>query len=58
MKHIALRFGVALLAAGCAAGAVHAAEKIRIAGNFPVEHSSSAAMEIFKQELEAASGGD
>ena len=58
MKYIALRFGVVLLAAGCAAGAVHAAEKIRIAGNFPVEHSSSAAMEIFKQELEAASGGE
>jgi hypothetical protein len=34
---IALRFGVALLAAGWASGAVGTAEKIRIAGNFPVE---------------------
>ena len=58
MKQIKLRVGVALLAAGCAAGAVDAAEKIRIAGNFPVEHSSSAAMEVFQQELEAATGGE
>lgn len=33
------------------------AEKVRIAGNFPTEHSSSEAMEIFKKEVEQATGG-
>ena len=33
------------------------AEKIRIAGNFAVDHSSSKAMEIFKQELSSLTGG-
>ncbi len=32
-------------------------ETIRVAGNFAVDHSSSRAMEIFKQELTAQSGG-
>lgn len=58
MKQITLHFGAALVAAGCAAGGVDAAEKIRIAGNFPVEHSSSAAMEMFQQELEAATADE
>jgi tripartite ATP-independent transporter DctP family solute receptor len=39
-----------------AAGAAQA-QKIRIAGNFAVDHSSSKAMEVFKSELEALSGG-
>lgn len=34
------------------------ATKLRISGNFPVEHSSSLAMEVFKQELEKESNGD
>jgi tripartite ATP-independent transporter DctP family solute receptor len=58
MKYIALRFGVGLLAASCAASAADAAEKIRIAGNFPVEHSSSQALELFKEELAATTGGE
>lgn len=33
------------------------AEKIRIAGNFAVDHSSSQAMEIFKQELSTLTSG-
>jgi len=33
------------------------AEKIRIAGNFAVDHSSSKAMEIFKSELSKLTGG-
>ena len=34
-----------------------AAEKIRIAGNFPADHSSSLAMERFKEEVEKATNG-
>ena len=34
------------------------ATKLRISGNFPVDHSSSLAMEMFKQELEKESNGD
>lgn len=34
------------------------AEKIRIAGNFAVDHSSSKAMEIFKQELSNLTDGN
>lgn len=39
-------------------GVVQAATKLRIAGNFPVEHSSSQAMEVFKTELEKRSNGE
>lgn len=35
-----------------------AAEKIRIAGNFAVDHSSSLAMERFKKSVEELTGGD
>lgn len=34
------------------------AEKIRIAGNFTSDHSSSQAMKIFKEEVEKATNGD
>ncbi|WP_108662206.1 TRAP transporter substrate-binding protein [Acuticoccus kandeliae] len=34
------------------------AETIRVAGNFATEHSSSLAMQVFKEELEKATGGD
>lgn len=34
------------------------AETLRIAGNFPVEHSSSMAMEKFKESVAELSGGD
>lgn len=34
------------------------AEKIRIAGNFPSEHSSSQAMKLFKEEVEKATNGE
>ena len=52
--------GAAVLALPLCAAAVTAAsaETIRIAGNFAVDHSSSKAMEIFKQELATRSGGD
>ena len=59
MKKYRQGFGVALLAtmALAVAGNVQA-DKIRIAGNFAVEHSSSKAMEIFKQELSSLTGGE
>ena len=44
---------VALLA--CAA---FAAEPLRVAGNFPANHSSSLAMAQFKQDVEKASAGE
>lgn len=50
---IILISAITLLAAGNAQ-----AEKIRIAGNFAVEHSSSKAMEIFKQELSSLTNGE
>ncbi|MBE0531420.1 MAG: TRAP transporter substrate-binding protein [Rhodospirillales bacterium] len=34
------------------------AEKVRIAGNFPGDHSSSQAMKIFKEEVEKATKGE
>ena len=37
---------------------VVSAEKIRIAGNFAVDHSSSLAMEIFKKELTTLTNGE
>lgn len=40
-----------------AASAAHA-EKIRVAGNFATEHSSSLAMAKFEEELERLSGGE
>jgi TRAP-type transport system periplasmic protein len=38
-------------------GSASAQEKIRIAGNFSLEHSSSVAIEQFKKDVEAATGG-
>ena len=46
---------LALLAALAAPAA--AQEKIRIAGNFELEHSSTVAIEKFKKSVEAATGG-
>ncbi|MBE0584281.1 MAG: TRAP transporter substrate-binding protein [Desulfofustis sp.] len=55
-------FSLALIAALVltisSVGSTQAATKLRIAGNFPVEHSSSLAMEVFKTELEQQSGGE
>ena len=48
---------VAVAAALFGGHAANAQEKIRIAGNFSVEHSSSVAIEQFKKDVEAATGG-
>lgn len=37
---------------------VVAAQKLRVAGNFPAEHSVSKAMEVFKKEVEAGTNGE
>ncbi len=42
----------------CVAQVTQAKQRLRVAGNFPVEHSASKAMEQFKQEVESASKGE
>lgn len=56
------RFRAAWLSVGLAVtcfgtGGAWGQEKIRIAGNFSVEHSSSVAIEQFKKDVEQATGG-
>jgi len=51
------------IAAALAAGvmvstAASAAERLRVAGNFPVDHSVSRAMEVFKEKVEKDSKGE
>ena len=46
-----------LLFATLASGSAWAQEKLRIAGNFAPEHSSSVAMQQFKKDVESASKG-
>jgi tripartite ATP-independent transporter DctP family solute receptor len=48
---------LALAALLAATSAAHAQVKWRAAGNFAVEHTSSAAMQLFKEEVEKATGG-
>ena len=48
---------LAALAILCAATSAHAQTKWRLAGNFATEHSSSVAMNQFRDELAKASGG-
>jgi len=58
MKKYIRGLGVALVATMAIGVSNNAhAEKIRIAGNFAVDHSSSKAMEIFKSELASLTGG-
>jgi tripartite ATP-independent transporter DctP family solute receptor len=55
-----MRFLPATLAAAalaCAALPAHAQEKVRIAGNFALDHSSSVAIEQFKRDVEKATNG-
>ena len=42
----------------CGATGAFAATKLRIAGNFPTDHSSSLAMELFKEKVAEYSKGD
>jgi TRAP-type transport system periplasmic protein len=52
-----LKQGIAGLALACVVLHVQAQERIRIAGNFAPDHSSSIAMQQFKKDVEAASKG-
>ncbi len=45
-------------AVALSAGSAWSKDLIRVAGNFATEHSSSVAMELFKESLEKASGGE
>lgn len=56
LRHGVRRWPVWLLAWGLVCGTV-LAEPLRVAGNFPVDHSSSVAMAQFKQDVEKAGGG-
>ena len=55
VRGAALAAGLAVAAA--VPGAAWAQEKIRIAGNFSDKHTSSIAIEQFKKDVEAATGG-
>ena len=48
-------FAGTIAAFGMVAGNAASAETLRVAGNFPMEHTATEAMEIFKEEVEAAS---
>ncbi|WP_347309582.1 TRAP transporter substrate-binding protein [Defluviimonas sp. SAOS-178_SWC] len=54
-KTVSALAGIALSLSALTA---EAAEKIRVAGNFATEHSSSQAMQLFKQELEKLTNGE
>jgi tripartite ATP-independent transporter DctP family solute receptor len=51
------RLALATALSLCAIGTASAQEKLRIAGNFTDKHSSSVAIEQFKKDVEAATGG-
>jgi tripartite ATP-independent transporter DctP family solute receptor len=54
----AIRLAALLCAGTLIASAAEAATRLRVAGNFPVDHSATGAMEVFKKELETATKGD
>lgn len=47
-----------LTAATLFSSSLQAAERLRVAGNFPTDHSVSRAMEVFKEQVERESGGE
>jgi tripartite ATP-independent transporter DctP family solute receptor len=55
-RHFAAAIAAAFLGAAVVAGTVHAQTKLRVASNFPVEHTASKALDIFKAEVEKATG--
>lgn len=58
MKRLSGTAGIVLLAMLLlGTPSVHAQQKIRLAGNFAIEHSSSQAMEVFKAELAKLTNG-
>ncbi len=51
MRNILKGFGAAALAVAMTAGVVDAQTRLRIAGNFPDEHTATRAMTLFKEEV-------
>ncbi len=47
-----------LTAATLFSSSLQAAERLRVAGNFPTDHSVSRAMEVFKEQVERESDGE
>ena len=57
MRHLRPALTGLCLCATLVAGTAAAQTVLRVAGNFPEEHTATAAMEIFKQEVEALTDG-
>ncbi|SDM29236.1 tripartite ATP-independent transporter solute receptor, DctP family [Franzmannia pantelleriensis] len=57
-KSHTLRMATLLTAGMLLSSSVLATERLRVAGNFPTDHSVSRAMEVFKEQVESASNGD
>jgi len=55
-RHFSAALAVAFLGAAVCAGPAQAQTKLRVASNFPVEHTASKALDIFKAEVEKATG--
>jgi tripartite ATP-independent transporter DctP family solute receptor len=59
MKKINTLKAVAILVGGVIFSSyAHSAVRLRVAGNFPADHSVSRAMQVFKTEIETASNGE
>jgi TRAP-type transport system periplasmic protein len=55
LKVLCLTIAAAML---LTTGAADAQTRLRVAGNFPMDHTATGAMEIFKEELEAITNGE
>jgi tripartite ATP-independent transporter DctP family solute receptor len=58
MKRLTLTLLAAAFAAGLAANPAAAQQRLRIAGNFALDHSSTLAVEQFKKDVETATKGE
>jgi TRAP-type transport system periplasmic protein len=58
LRRNVLTAAVAVLAAGAFGPDAHAQQRLRVAGNFPVEHTASQAMDVFKKEVERRTNGE
>ncbi len=52
------RFATLATVIGLAAAAAPAQTTLRVAGNFPEDHTATGAMEVFKEEVESLTGGE
>ncbi|NGO91215.1 MAG: C4-dicarboxylate ABC transporter substrate-binding protein, partial [Halomonas sp.] len=57
-KANAVKLASLLTAATLFSSSLQAAERLRVAGNFPTDHSVSRAMEVFKEQVERESEGE